>query len=58
MQLLKNYNRLQKQKDELEDNLKNTLSPTEQREQLLQQVRIQQINAFFNNSIQTVIFKR
>lgn len=56
LQLTKNYNRLQKQKEELEDSLKNTTSPNEQREQLLQQVRIETFP--FNQSNQSVLCSR
>lgn len=35
---MKNIRQLQKQKDELEESLRNTLTPEQQREMLLQQV--------------------
>lgn len=39
LELLKNIKQSQKQKDELEESLRNTLTPEQQREMLLQQVK-------------------
>lgn len=55
LELMKNIRQLQKQKDELEENLRNTLTPEQQREMLLQQVTcekylIYEREVHFNNS--------